>query len=309
MSKIYMHGIDISTWQNNIDLKPYKDGFVIIRVGFTFMTSFTPTLDNRCIRNMNECDKLGIPYGVYYYGMATTQAQAKKEAEFVLKTIKGRNIRVGVWYDIEDPDRYKGKSKKTISNICNAFCSTIEAAGYYTGIYSMESWFGTKIDCPKYDKWVASWGTNNGELQNDTSKIGTLHQYTSKPLDKDVMYVPLSTYASKPKTTTKPTATTAKKKTVDEIAKEVIAGKWGNGAEREKKLKAAGYDYDKVQAKVNEMLAPKYKVITYKVQKGDTLTAIAKKYGTTVDQIVKDNCIKNPNIILRGQKLKIRSKI
>ena len=49
----------------------------------------------------------------------------------------------------------------------------------------------------------------------------------------------------------KPTTT---KKTTTEIAKEVIAGKWGNGTERKKKLKAAGYDYNTIQKKVNELL-------------------------------------------------------
>ena len=58
------------------------------------------------------------------------------------------------------------------------------------------------------------------------------------------------TAASKPQA--KPTA--AKKKTVDAIAREVIAGKWGNGAERKKRLKAAGYDYAAVQARVNALL-------------------------------------------------------
>lgn len=55
--------------------------------------------------------------------------------------------------------------------------------------------------------------------------------------------------------TVKPTtnATTAKK-TVSEVAKEVIKGKWGNGAERMNRLKAAGYDYNEVQKKVNELL-------------------------------------------------------
>lgn len=50
------------------------------------------------------------------------------------------------------------------------------------------------------------------------------------------------------------TGTAAKKKTVDEIAREVIAGKWGNGETRKAKLKAAGYDYAKVQARVNALL-------------------------------------------------------
>ena len=50
-----------------------------------------------------------------------------------------------------------------------------------------------------------------------------------------------------------------KKKTIDEIAKEVIAGKWGSGDTRKKKLTDAGYDYDLVQARVNEILSPKKK--------------------------------------------------
>ena len=43
-------------------------------------------------------------------------------------------------------------------------------------------------------------------------------------------------------------------KTIEDIAKEVIAGKWGNGRERKERLTAAGYDYNKVQAKVNELM-------------------------------------------------------
>ncbi|WP_373207901.1 SPOR domain-containing protein [Clostridium paraputrificum] len=48
--------------------------------------------------------------------------------------------------------------------------------------------------------------------------------------------------------------TTTSKKSIDTIAREVIRGDWGNGAEREKKLKAAGYDYSAVQKRVNELL-------------------------------------------------------
>ena len=48
--------------------------------------------------------------------------------------------------------------------------------------------------------------------------------------------------------------TTTSKKSIDTIAREVIRGDWGNGAEREKKLKAAGYDYVAVQKRVNELL-------------------------------------------------------
>lgn len=53
--------------------------------------------------------------------------------------------------------------------------------------------------------------------------------------------------------TSSSTSTTTSTKSIDEIAKEVIAGKWGNGSDRKNRLTAAGYDYSTVQAKVNEL--------------------------------------------------------
>ena len=47
--------------------------------------------------------------------------------------------------------------------------------------------------------------------------------------------------------------TTTPTKSITEVAKEVLAGKWGNGDNRKKKLEAAGYNYSQVQAKVNEL--------------------------------------------------------
>ena len=52
-----------------------------------------------------------------------------------------------------------------------------------------------------------------------------------------------------------PTPTPSPSKTIDELANEVIAGKWGNNPDRKNRLTAAGYDYSKVQARVNEMLS------------------------------------------------------
>ena len=100
---------------------------------------------------------------------------------------------------------------------------------------------------------------------------------------------------------------TSEKKTVDQLAQEVLAGKWGTGSTRKKKLEAAGYNYDAVQKRVNEILADqkKKKTITYTVKKGDTLSAIAQKYGTTVKAIAAENAISNVNMIRVGQKLKI----
>lgn len=97
------------------------------------------------------------------------------------------------------------------------------------------------------------------------------------------------------------------KKSIAEVAREVKAGKWGNGADRKQRLEAAGYNYAEVQAAVNALMngsgsAP----ATYTVKRGDTLSAIAKKYNTTVATLAKLNNIKNVNVINVGQVLKLR---
>lgn len=96
------------------------------------------------------------------------------------------------------------------------------------------------------------------------------------------------------------------KKTVAEIAQEVYAGKWGNGADRKAKLEAAGYNYTEVQAAVNVIVKGGSGAASYTVKKGDTLSAIAKRYNTTVDALVKLNGIKNKNLINVGQVIKLR---
>ena len=98
-------------------------------------------------------------------------------------------------------------------------------------------------------------------------------------------------------------------KTVDELAQEVLDGKWGNGTDRKERLTAAGYDYSAVQAKVNALVKnQKSTPVYYTVKSGDTLSGIAKKYSTTVSAIQKLNptLIKNVNLILTGWKIRVK---
>lgn len=194
MSKVYMYGIDISQWNGNIDLSQYRDQFVIVRAAYGRKP------DPKAQRNMAECERLGIPYGVYVYSYALDAEAARMEADHVLQMLRGRKVSVGVWFDMEDADGFKKKHGVTspviISSMCRAFCDRVRQAGYYSGIYASRSWFGTKIvGVPDYPKWVADWGANNGLVNTDTSHMGPLQQFTSKPLDRDLMYVPLSHFA------------------------------------------------------------------------------------------------------------------
>ena len=102
------------------------------------------------------------------------------------------------------------------------------------------------------------------------------------------------------------TPPTTKKDTSD-IAREVIAGKWGNGEDRRKRLEKAGYNYGIIQARVNEILRGQTaSAKKYTVKRGDTLSAIAARYGTTVAKLVRDNGIKNANLIYPGQVIVIK---
>lgn len=95
------------------------------------------------------------------------------------------------------------------------------------------------------------------------------------------------------------------KKSVKEVAKEVIDGKWGDGQVRFKNLELAGYDYKEVQAAVNELI--KSKPVFYVVKAGDSLGGIANAHGVNLDSVIKLNPqIKNPNLIYKGQKIRIK---
>ena len=116
-----------------------------------------------------------------------------------------------------------------------------------------------------------------------------------------------------------PTPAPKPSKSVDDLAREVIRGDWGNGQERKDRLTAAGYNYSTVQARVNEMLSgnkpapkPVDNTVTYTVKPGDTLWGIAERFlgkGSRWREIYYANQAiigANPNIIHPGQKLTIK---
>ena len=110
-------------------------------------------------------------------------------------------------------------------------------------------------------------------------------------------------------TTTTP-STKSTKPTIAQAVTKVIKGDYGNDPARTKKLKALGFtdaEIKTIKAKVTEKLAgsTKKSTKTYTVKKGDTLSFIARKYGTTIAALAKKNGIKNPNVLKVGQKIKI----
>lgn len=154
-------GIDVSEFQGKIDWEKVKNSgveFAILRCGYGM--DFSNQDDVEYERNANECERLGIPYGVYLMSYANTVEKARSEAKHVLRLIEGRKISLGVWYDIEDNGTSGAINKETLTNIINTFCNTIKNAGYKVGVYANLNWLENKIEKTikdNYDIWVAQY--------------------------------------------------------------------------------------------------------------------------------------------------------
>ena len=117
-------------------------------------------------------------------------------------------------------------------------------------------------------------------------------------------------------TNEEPVAPVQPSKNLDEVALQVYKGKYGNNPQRKQKLKAEGYtdaEIKTIQKKVDELAKANTTVpkddcgIYYTVKAGDTLTAIARRNGTTVLKILQMNPeIKDPNKIYVGQKIRVK---
>lgn len=164
--------IDVSEWQGVIHwnkVKPQIDG-AILRCGCG--TSYN---DKQWARNVRECERLGIPFGVYLYSYAKDVNAARAEAEHVLRMVKGHRLAFPIYFDAE-----QSGTERFAHTTAATFCPLIEAAGYRVGIYSTAAWFRNYIGLPQYTRWVAAWGTNDGRPQKrpNVENMG-MWQFTS----------------------------------------------------------------------------------------------------------------------------------
>lgn len=162
--------IDVSHHNGTIDWESVKasgiDG-AIIRCGFG--SDIASQDDEQWKRNADECTRLGIPFGVYLYSYAKTDAQAKSEAEHVLRLIKGYKLSYPVYYDLEEYGTESGAVGRA-----RIFCEAIEAAGYWVGVYANKNWWDNYLTgLTEYTRWVARYNSTLGMDNVD------MWQYTS----------------------------------------------------------------------------------------------------------------------------------
>ena len=154
---IFRNGIDVSTFQKNVDWHQVKDAgydFAIIRAGYGRDAG---QVDAKFHEHMKNAKEAGLYCGAYWYSYATTPEQAVMEAEACYNTIKDYQFEYPIVFDIEDESQ-KHLSTATISAIIESFCSTLEDKGYYVSLYSYASFLNSNVyqsTLKKYDVWVA----------------------------------------------------------------------------------------------------------------------------------------------------------
>lgn len=135
-------GIDVSSHQGTIDwAKVAEDGidFAIIRCGGRYYQSGTVFEDKQFRANIQGALDAGIQVGIYFFSQATSAQEAREEAQFVLDTIQGYDVTGPVVFDWEnignDSARTDGMTSAQVTAAANAFCQTVEQAGYRPMIY------------------------------------------------------------------------------------------------------------------------------------------------------------------------------
>lgn len=189
---ILLNGIDVSKYQKEIDWELAKAAgvdFAFIRVGYRgYGDSGNFGADTYYDQNMQGAIAAGIPVGVYFFSQAITEEEAIEEANYILDRIPYYTISMPLVMDFEYASASGGQtgrlynaklSKQEATNICLAFCETIEASGYEAMVYANRNMlekglYPEQIE-ENYDIWLANY-------TNETGYTGpySFWQYTSK---------------------------------------------------------------------------------------------------------------------------------
>ena len=196
-------GIDVSQHNGSINWENVKKSgiqFAMIRAGYG-----KNTMDNHFIYNITECNRLGIPCGVYWFSYALNESMAENEARYCLNAVKPYKLEYPIAYDFEyDSVDYAKKqgitiSKAMASSFAKAFLSTIEKAKYcainYSNLDYLSRYYNDEVK-NSYSLWLAAWNKNENPprtcamWQNGVGRVNGV----SGDVDTDKSYVDFPAY-------------------------------------------------------------------------------------------------------------------
>ena len=256
-------GIDVSEFQGSIDWnKVKKEGveFAILKLAniYDYDANYK---DSKFDTNYKNAKAQGIKVGAYIYNYCNSVDTLNKGLKWAIEKLDKKKLDLPIYLDMEDKD-IQGETIESLTNQCNEFAKYIKNEGYQAGIYANVNWLKNELDPSNFNKELSVWVAQYYKECQYTGKYD-IWQYASNGkvsgisgnCDMNYLY---NEDIIKESGSTENTD----KKSVDELAQEVIDGKWGDGEARKKKLEDAGYNYNAVQNRVNEMLAKPKKSVT-----------------------------------------------
>ncbi len=154
------NGIDVSKHNGKIDWKEVKeDGieYAILRAG---LGKYAKQKDERFEENYAGAKAAGLPVGAYWYSYAVTVEEAKEEARACIEVLKGKQFEFPIWFDQEEKTSLD-TGKANCSAMIRAFCTELEKAGYFVGLYTSRSFLTTHVEDDiktRYALWIAECG-------------------------------------------------------------------------------------------------------------------------------------------------------
>lgn len=269
-------GIDISEFQGNIDWDKVKaEGieFAILKLAniYDYDTNYK---DSKFDVNHKNARAQGIKVGAYIYNYCNTVDTLKKGIEWALERLDSKELDLPIYLDMEDKD-IQGETETSLTEQCNEFAKYVESNGYQAGVYANVNWLNNELNPDNFNKKISVWVAQYYKECQYTGKYD-IWQYASDGSvsgisgNCDMNYLYNEDIIKEADSTDN-----SNRKSVDELAQEVIDGKWGDGEERKNKLEKVGYNYDKVQDRVNEILAKGNKKNVTEIAKD----VIAGEYG------------------------------
>lgn len=211
-----LRGIDVSYAQSTIDWEAVKKSdidFAIIRCGYG--QDEEGQQDLLWEQNAAECERLGIPYGSYFFCYARNEAEARGEAQHAIRLLEGKNLTYPVFYDMEYSSWQGNLSAATYAAIATVWCEELKAAGYTVGVYANLDWWRNRLTDPCFDKWYR-WVAQYNETCDYTgvfhlwqySDNGTVEGIDTNRVDMSYCYVDFESLAPSTTVTTASTTTT-----------------------------------------------------------------------------------------------------
>lgn len=315
-STVIYNGIDVSIWQGEINFNEViNDGIKVVYIRASEGESY---IDSNFESNYQKAKENGLYIGCYHYLTARTEEEAKLQAKFFVSVIGGKQIDCKLAMDFES---FGDLSIEEINSIALTFLNTVKNLSgkdviVYSDTYNAKNIFSGEIT--NYPLWVAEYGveepTSNVSWENwvgfqytDLGEVAGIEGYVDKnKFTQDVLLgdkteIPMIDKPDKNKETNT-TITVVRGDTLSKIAQ-----KYQTTVQKLVELNNIQnpnfiYVGQKLIVPTQNTTSTSNNEIYY-VKAGDTLSKIAKNYGTTVYAIAYTNGIKNINYIYIGQKL------